>query len=218
MSTPVEQETEVPDAQLGEHVVHGADHFGVGQHRGGAQRVQVALGELAEAAPAGPVRAPHRADHVALVGGGQLAAVRGGHPGQRDRHVIPQGQVGFAGGFVLTTPQDLEDELVALFPVLAQQHVQPLERRGLQRLKPVPREDRTDDRERALPRIQLGGEEITCPRRGIELRRHAPMLPDNAAPRHIDPRASAAQCFLGLAGARQEGKNSGAASAAGVLA
>ena len=40
------------------------------------------------------------------------------------------------------------------------------------------------------------------------------MLPDNAAPRHIDTRAGAGQCLLG----QLMEKNSGAASEAGVLA
>jgi hypothetical protein len=157
----VEREAEAADPQPGEHVIHRGDDLRVGQRRGGAEGVHVALGELAVPAPARPVRAPDRPDRVALVRDRQLAAVRGGHPRQRHRVVVTQRQVGLAGALVLATAQDLEDQLVALVAVLAEQHVQPLEGRRDQRLEPVPGEHRPDPRKGMLPQLPLGSEEVT---------------------------------------------------------
>src|SRR5713101_6462850 len=57
----------------------------------------------------------------------ELAAVGRGDPGQRHGQVVAQGQVGLAGCLMLTAPQDLEHELVAVVPVLAHEHVEALE-------------------------------------------------------------------------------------------
>src|SRR5215475_2775977 len=181
----VEREAEAADPQPGQHVIHGADDLRVGQRRRGAEGVQVALGELAVPAPARPVRAPDRPDGVALVRNRQLAAVGGGHPRQRHGQVVTQGQVGLAGPLVLAAAQDLEDELVAVLAVLAHEDLGPLEGGGGERLEPVAGEHRPDERERALPGLELAGKEVTGSRGGIELRWHAPMLPDRAGPRHI---------------------------------
>ncbi len=62
---------------------------------------------------------------------------------------------------MLTPAEDLEDQLVALVAVLAQQYVQPLEGRRLERLEAVPGEHITDHRERMLALLDVGGEEIT---------------------------------------------------------
>ena len=181
----VEQEAEAADPQPGEHVVYRADDLGVRQPGSGSEGVHVALGELAVTALPRPVRAPDRSQRVALVRNRQLAAVGRGHPRQRHRQVITQGQVGLAGPLVLATAQDLEDELVAVLAVLAHEHIEPLEGRSGERLEPVAREHRPHDVEGPLPGLELAGEEIPGSRRGIELRRHAPMLPDRAGPRHI---------------------------------
>ena len=117
--------------------------------------------ELAVAAVAGPVRPPDRADRVALVRGRQLAPVRGGHPRQRHRVVVTQRQVGLAGALVLAAAQDLEDQLVAVVAVLAEQHVQPLEGGRDQRLEPIPGEHRPDPRKGVFPQLPFGGEEVT---------------------------------------------------------
>ena len=62
---------------------------------------------------------------------------------------------------MLTPPQDLEDKLVALVAVLAEQHVQPLEGGRLQRLEAVLAEYRADDGERMLALLDVGSEEVT---------------------------------------------------------
>ena len=181
----VEQEPEAADAQPGQHVVDRADDLGVGQRRGTAQRVDVALGELAVPAVPGPVRPPDRAYRVPLVRHRQLAAVGGGHPGQWHRQVIAQRQVRLAAALVLAAAQDLEDELLALVPVLAHEDVEALERGGAERLEAVASEHRADQGERPLPGLELAGKKVTGTRRGIELRWHAPMFPDRAGSRHI---------------------------------
>src|SRR5207248_11396690 len=95
--------------------------------------------------------------------------------------------------FVLAAPKDLEDQLVALVAVLAHEHVQPLERGRGERLEAVPCEHRPDQGERPLAGLVLAGEEVTGPRRGIELRWHAPMVAGRASARHINsPRAAEA--------------------------
>src|SRR5262249_31520657 len=124
-----------------------------------------------------PVRAPDRPDRVALVRDRQLAAIGGGHPRQRHRQVITQGQVGLAGPLVLAAAQDLEDELVTFLAVFAHEDVEPLEGRGGERLEPVAGGHRPDERERALPGRKRAGKEVTGPRGGIELRWHAPYAP-----------------------------------------
>ncbi len=129
----------------------------------GPERVQVTLHEFAVAVLARPVCPPDRAHGVALVGTRQLAAIGSSDARQRDRHVVAQREVGLPGRLVLAAAQDLEDQLVALLAVLAQQHVEPLEGRRLQRLEAVAREDRPDDGERMLPLLDVGGEEITRP-------------------------------------------------------
>ena len=64
---------------------------------------------------------------------------------------------------MLATAQDLEDQLVAFIAVLAEQHLQSLEGRRLQRLETVAGEDRADHREGSLPPIDLGGEKVARP-------------------------------------------------------
>ena len=76
---------------------------------------------------------------------------------------------GIGTWFVLTAPKDLEDQFVALVPVLAGEHVQPLKRRGLERLEAVAGEHGADGRESAFAPLELGGEEIAGPGRGVEL-------------------------------------------------
>src|SRR6185437_11594106 len=121
----------------------------------------------------------------------QLAAIGRGHARQRHRQVITQREVGLAGPLVLAAAQDLEDELVAFLAVLAHEDVEPLEGRGRERLEPVAGEHRPDERERALPGLELAGKEVTGPRGGIELRWHAPYAPrPGRSPSHRFPAAA----------------------------
>src|SRR5215470_9558849 len=166
--------------------MHRRNDLRVGHDRRRAQRVQVALGELAVPAMAGPVGAPDRPHRVALVRRWQLAAVGGGHPGQRHRHVVTQRQVGLAGALMLPATEDFEDQLVALVAVFAQQDVEALEGGRGERLEAVPCEHRPDPPEGAFPELPVAGQEVTGTRWRVELRWHAPMFPDTGPPRHID--------------------------------
>ncbi len=157
----VELDGELRQLQRGEYVVLRAQRLGIRQQRRRAQRVQVALGELAVPVLAGTVGSPHGADHVPLVRRGQLAAVSGHDPRQRHRQVIPQRKVGLARCLVLAAPEDLENQLVAFVAVLAQQHIESLEGRRLQRLVAVAAEHVADDREGMLALVHLRGEEVT---------------------------------------------------------
>ena len=78
--------------------------------------------------------------------------------------VVAQCQVGLAGGLVHPPTQDLEQQLGGLFAVLAGQHLQPLERGGLQRVEPVALEDVADCGQRRPAATQVVGEEV--PRAG----------------------------------------------------
>src|SRR5262249_13480653 len=94
--------------------------------------------------------------------------------------------VGLAGALMLPATEDLEDQLVALVAVFAQQDVEALEGGRGERLKAVPREHRPDLFEGAFPELLVAREEITGTRWRVELRWHAPMFPDIGHPRHIE--------------------------------
>ncbi|WP_346041445.1 hypothetical protein [Actinomadura chokoriensis] len=70
---------------------------------------------------------------------------------------------------MFTAPEDLEDQLVALVAVLAGQGLQPLERRRLQRLEPVPLEHPANLREDMLTGTQCTGEKVPGARGRLEL-------------------------------------------------
>src|SRR5262245_47424794 len=59
------------------------------------------------------------------------------HPSERNGEVVAQRKVGLTCGFVLSALQDLENELVPLVAVLAQQRFQILDCRCFERLEPV---------------------------------------------------------------------------------
>jgi hypothetical protein len=61
---------------------------------------------------------------------------------------------------VLASAEDLEHQLVGLIAVLAEQDVDALERRRLQRLEAVAGEDRAQHAERRLAFLVVGGEEV----------------------------------------------------------
>ncbi len=138
----------------------GPDDLRIRQRGCGAHRVDVALGELAEAAPGGAVGPPDRAESVPLVGRGQLAAVSADDPGQGHGVVVAQGQVGFAGGFVGSPFEDLEDECRGFVAELAGEDLQALERGGLQGVEAVTLEHRADGVERRPAAAHFLSQEI----------------------------------------------------------
>ena len=69
----------------------------------------------------------------------------GDYARERDGEVVAQSEVGLPGRLVLAALQDLEDELIALVAVLADQRLEVLDRGRLERLEAVALEDLADD-------------------------------------------------------------------------
>ena len=63
----------------------------------------------------------------------------GDDPGERHRQIVAKREIRLPARLVFTPPQDLENEFVALFAVLAEQRLDVLERRRLERLDKVAR-------------------------------------------------------------------------------
>ena len=122
----------------------GAD-LRLDHRRGRADGVHVALVELAEASLARPVGAPDRLNLVALEELRQRAVILRDDARQRHGQVVAQRQIGLARLPLLAALEDLEDEPVALFAVLAEQRLDVLDGRRLERLEPVPLVDVRDD-------------------------------------------------------------------------
>jgi hypothetical protein len=74
--------------------------------------------------------------------------------------VVAQGQVCFATGLVDTPLEDLEDERRGVLTELSSENLQPLERRGLQRVEAVTLEHRADGVERHLAAPHVISQEI----------------------------------------------------------
>ena len=89
---------------------------------------------------------------------------------ERDRQVVPQGEIRPAARLVLAALEDLEDELVALFPVLAQERLEVLHRRRLERLVPVPLVHRGDDANDVLATAHLVGQKVAHAARRLGFR------------------------------------------------
>ena len=86
----VEADGEIADADRPQQVVDHQGRFDVGGRRAGADGVEIALHELAEAALLGPFAAPHGGDVIAFEGRAQLVDVLRGEAGQRHRQIEPQ--------------------------------------------------------------------------------------------------------------------------------
>ena len=99
--------------------------------------VDVALVELAESAARRPIGAPHGLNLIALEDLRQLRLVLGHDTRERHRQVVAQREIGLAAGLVLAALENLEDELVAFLAVLAEQCLDVLGGRRLERLEPV---------------------------------------------------------------------------------
>ena len=133
----IELDHEVVEPEPLQDFADGGQHLDLDDGRSRADRVDVALVELAESPPRRTVGAPHRLDLVPLEVLRQFAAVLGDDARERYGQVVAQGKVGFARRLVLATAQDLENELVPLLAVLAGQRLDILERGRLERLESV---------------------------------------------------------------------------------
>ena len=134
---------------------------------GRSDRVHVALVELAEAPLLRPVGAPHRLNLVALEELRQLALVLGDDARQRHGEVVPQREVGFARlTAFLAALQDLENQPIAFFAVLAEQRLDVLDRRRLERLEPVPLIHVGDDADDVRAPAHVLGKKVAHPASG----------------------------------------------------
>ena len=163
----IEADVEVVEPKLRQHVRSGRADFSLDERRRRADRVHVALEELAEAPARRPVGPPDRLHLIPLEELGQLGLVVGDHAGQGHREVVAQGQIGLSRGLALAALQDLEDELIALVAVLAQQRLEVLDGRRLDRLEPVALVDARHDAHHMLPAADVVGQEVAHPARGF---------------------------------------------------
>jgi hypothetical protein len=86
---------------------------------------------------------------------------------QRHGQIVAQREVCLACLLVLAPLEDFEDELIALFAVLPQQRLDVLDRRGLQRLKPVALVHPLDDADDILAPANIRGEKVAHPARRL---------------------------------------------------
>src|SRR5207245_7517163 len=146
-----------------EHLADRRQHLDLHQQRGRADGVDVALIELPEPAPRRAVGPPHGLNLIALEKSRQLVLILRDDAGQRHGQIVPEREVGLAAGFVLAAAKDLENQLVALLAVLAEQRVDVLERRRLERLEPVALVDVTDAPNDVLAPADLVRQNVACP-------------------------------------------------------
>src|SRR5262249_4918481 len=99
-----------------------------------------------------------------------LRLVMGDDARQRHRQVVAQRQIGLAARLVLAALEDLENELVALLAVLAEQGLQVLDRWRLERLEAVAFVDTLDDADDVLPPPGVLGQEVAHPARWLRAR------------------------------------------------
>ncbi len=142
----VDVDREPLEADGPQQVVDDEDRFGVGGDRAGADRIEIALHEFAVAAALRVLAAPHGGDVVALERRAQLADVLGGEAGQRHGEVEPQADIAAA---VVLEPIEL---LIGFRAPLAEQHVEVLECRRIDRAEPVRAEHAPRDIDNLLAR------------------------------------------------------------------
>ena len=147
------------------HLADGGEDFDFDDGRRRSDRVDVALVELAKPAARRTVRAPHRLNLIALEELRQLVLILRDDASERHGQVVPERQVRLAGSLVLAPFQDLENELVALFAVLAEQRLDVLEGRRLERLETVALVHTTNDIDHVLTTPNVVGQKITRPSR-----------------------------------------------------
>ncbi len=156
----VQPERVLGEAEPGQHVACRPQEFRLHHHRPGPDGVHVALVELAEAALLRAIGAPHRLDLVPLEELRQLRAVLGHDPRERHRQVVAQGEVGLPRLRALAALEDLEDEAVALFAVLAEERLDVLDGRRLDGLEPVALVHVGDDADDVSAPPHVGGQEV----------------------------------------------------------
>ena len=116
--------------------------------------------ELAETAAGRPIGPPHGLNLIALEELRQRRPVFGDDARQRHREVVAQREVGLPRRLVLAALQDLEDQLIAFVAVLAEQRLDVLDRRRLERLEAVTLVDATNHADHVGAAADVGREEV----------------------------------------------------------
>src|SRR5207247_6837885 len=124
----IEPDDEILEAEPLKHLADGREDLHFDQQRRRADRVDVALIELAKSPARWTVRAPDRLDLIPLEESRQLVLVLRHDARERHGQVVAQREVRVAGVLVLAALQDLENQLVAFLAVLAEQRLDVLER------------------------------------------------------------------------------------------
>jgi hypothetical protein len=94
------------------------------------------------------------------------SCVLGDDARERDRQIVPQREIRLAARLVLPAAQDLEDEPVAFFAVLAEQRLDVLEGRRFERLEALALVDLAHDAHHVLAAADLVRQKIArVPRR-----------------------------------------------------
>ncbi len=158
----VQAHDEIGESELQEHIRHRRQLIDFGDRSGRADRVDVALIELAEASARRPVGAPDGLNLVTLEELRQIVLVLRDDAGERNGQVVAQRQIRFAALLVLAAAQDLENQLVAFLAVLAEQRLDVLERRRLERLEPIAFVHTADDPDDVLAPADVVGKKIAC--------------------------------------------------------
>src|SRR5262249_48319134 len=180
--TVVQSNREVVEAEAQQDIRHRRENLRFDTWRGRSDRVEIALIELAKPPARGPIGAPDRLDLVALEEPRQLVLILRDRTGQRHGEVVAQGEVRFAGVLVLAALQDLENQLVAFFAVLAEQRLDVLERRRLERLEAVALVDVADNVDHVLPPADVVRKKVAGPAARVCTARHLVAYPSSRGP------------------------------------
>src|SRR4029079_6213038 len=163
----IHPDREISEAKFDQRLGDRAADLRLDHGRGRTQRIHVALIELAEASARRTIGAPHRLNLIPLEQLRQLVMVMGNHPRERDGQIVPQREIRLSRCFVLAALEDLEDELIALFPVLPHERVDVLGSGGLERLKAIALVDTLDDANDVFAATHVFREEVAHPARGF---------------------------------------------------
>src|ERR1043166_364806 len=141
---------EVIKSQRRQRVACRRDQFSFNDHRARAEHVDIALIELAKAATRGTIGAPDGLNLVTLEKFGELVLILRDDARQRHSQIVTQREIGFAGLLVFAALEDLENELIAFFTVLAQQRFDVFDGGSFERLEPVALVNLLDDTDDVL--------------------------------------------------------------------
>src|SRR5690242_15842826 len=128
---------EVIESECLQRITRRRNQFRFDDHRSGAEHIDVALIELAEATARGTIGAPDGLDLITLEKFWQLRFVLRDHARQRHSEIVAQSEIGFARLFMFAALENFEDELITFFAILAHQGLDVFDGRSLQRLETI---------------------------------------------------------------------------------